>query len=297
MADEGGRLTLALKKITKTRDRGRGEAQTLSGMIKDRKDTLEQAILIAETIYAAGDPVRALHNWIKQEVEILRQPQDLETESNREFKKNLHFWKGLHYLAQNIQSRKEDEHFQVSATGKGTLQNIIAMAKAKLRNKEIKRKDGENLSQFTLTRTRERTLVTNLAVPIGLWLGKEVKGKKTQLSQEEFVDSLKGRLHACEVCLDISQSDSEIEQKTAEFEQKHKRAKNLTNSYVLAEIIGTLDDVEELKAGIEWEMTHGKESALLEEKYPDLDTPNKKWNYLETERSAKKESSMQIAEI
>lgn len=281
LADEGGQLTQALRKITKTRDRGRGEKLTLVGMISERKNTLEAAIQIAETGHESTDPVRELHRLIESEVEILRSPQTLDANQNKQFEKNLYFWKGLHYLAQNIQGRKEEERYQVSATGKGTLQNLVAMAKAKLRNKEIRGKDGSTLAQFGLTKTRERSLLANLAVPMGLWLERDEKGSKMKISHSDFMDSLKTRRDACELCLQISETDKEIESKTTEFEEKRRRAKNITNSYVLSEIIGTLEHPEELAQGLSWEMREPKAAALLTESQPEIDTPVKRWEEIE----------------
>lgn len=283
-SNEGGQLTAALKKITKNKDRNEKERgkQTLTGMISERKQTLEAAIALADRIHGSPEPLKALHREMEEQAEILRAPQNLDPEENVGFEKNLFFWKGLHYLAQNIQSRKEEERFQVSATGKGTLQNLIAMAKAKLKNKDIRRKDGESLQQFALTKTRERSLLSNLAVPLALWLEKDIKGTKTKVSHEDFVSGLKDRLAACEVCLQISENDKDMEKKTAEFEESHRVAKIVTNSYIIAEVIGSLEEPEDMAKGLDWEVKNPKAAALLLEAHPELDTPTKRWAHVQS---------------
>ena len=284
---EGGQLLAALKKITKgktEKEDERGPKQTLTGMIGERKRTLEEAIEISESIHTAKDPLRELHQKMEEAAEILRAPQRLDSEENEKFEKNLYFWKGLHYLTQNIQSRKEDERYQVSATGKGTLQNLIAMAKAKLKNKDIRRKDGGTLQQFGLTKTRERSLLSNVAVPLALWLEKDTKGTKTKITHEEFVGGLKDRLKACEVCLQISEDDQDMEKKTEEFKTAHKKARVMTNSFLIADAIGALEEPKELAAGLAWEMKEPKASAKLAEYRPDLDTPTKRWAHAQSTR-------------
>lgn len=305
-ATEGGQIAKALRKVTKNLHRptkpgekanGRGrEQKPVVPSLLDRRQTLGSAIETAEKIHGAKDPLRELYRAVEQEIEVLRTPQTLDAAQNERFEKNLYFWKGLCYLTQNIQSRKEDERFQVSSTGKATLQNLISMANAKLRNKEIRRqKDGSALAQFSLTKTRERSLLSNLVVPLALWLAKETKGVKTKISHEEFVGGLREKRAAAEILLQVAESDQDIERKTEEFRAERERAKRLTNSFVLEEIISTLENPQDLAKGLTWEMENPTAATRLVESHPELDTPNKRWAHLQNSAGTPKMEGPSVA--
>jgi hypothetical protein len=206
---------------------------------------------------------------------------------NQRLEKNFSFWKGLHYISQNIQSRREEEKYQTSPSGRGTLQNLIAISKAKMLNKDLKGKnpaDGE-LKQFKITATRARSLAPNIGIPIALWLSEKEKGTKTKITQEGFINRLKECLHGCELCLEISKTDKGIEEKLSQFQEEMKDDKNAMNAYIIDLCINMLENEEELKKGIEWQNKNPKKAIELSKSFPEVDTPNAKWTLVNTEKA------------
>jgi hypothetical protein len=185
------------------------------------------------------------------------------------------FWKGVNYLRQNIQSRREPERFQFGGPARGTLQNVIAILNARLAGRKPGEKEQmeskEKLRQFHLTTTRKRTLKNCGAVPMALWLSEAEKGTKKKITHEDLVEKLKERLTACRVCLEISENDSEMEGEIARFRLGMAEDKNALNAFALEQCIYMLEDKEKLAEGLGWINQHPKESKAAFEQ--GIDNP------------------------
>jgi hypothetical protein len=212
---------------------------------------------------------------------FLEKNKELQRIINKRLEKNLSFWKGINYIGQNIQSRREDEKFQVSPTGRGTLQNIIAIVKAKIQGREVsidnsyrKLTENKTLRQFKISKTRARTLTMNAGVPIALWLAQETKGTKTRIDKQTFVDTLKARHKACKVCLELNKKDATIEEKLHQFNEREREDRNAINTHILDQCITMLEDKEALVGGLK--LIDSNRSDLKSSLYstPALDTPN-----------------------
>lgn len=219
----------------------------------------------------------------KYDSTILEQNRKLQRIVNQRLQKNLAFWKGINYIGQNIQSRREAEKYQVSPTGRGTLQNIIAIVKAKIQGREVslntndKHKrlmDNKTLRQFKISKTRGRTLITNAGVPIALWLAKDVKGTKTKINKNEFIETLKARHKACVVCLDLNKKDTTIEEKLHQYNEREKEDRNAINTHILDQCITMLEDKENLVGGLDWINSNRAIASNILKSNPTLDTPN-----------------------
>jgi len=215
--------------------------------------------------------------------DILKENRNLQRIINRRLEKNLSFWKGINYIGQNIQSRREAEKYQISPTGRGTLQNIIAIVKAKIQGREVAiDKDKTNkritedktLRQFKVSRTRGRTLVTNAGVPIALWISKDIKGTKTKINKEDFLETLKSRHKACLVCLDLNKRDTSIEEKLHQFHEREKEDRNAINTHIIDQCITMLEDKEGLTKGLEYINSSRNKLSRISSQNPPLDTPN-----------------------
>jgi len=224
---------------------------------------------------------------------------ELKREVNLRLEKNLSFWKGMHYISQNIQSRREPEKYQISPTGRGTLQNLIAIAKAKLQNKELTgRTIGSTdaiLKQFQLTRTRERTIAPNISIPLALWLSEKEKGTKTKITQEDFVKMLESRHHACILCLNINENDRAMQETLNTFQERELDDKNALNTSIINNCITMLENQEELTAGLRWQNSHPKELAKLGKQHPELDTPIMKIRQVQTKKKTKEIETILLA--
>jgi hypothetical protein len=271
MTHEGGQLAAALQKVARKRGTGAGP-QDLRQTIQERSKTLEAAITLSQRIHEAADPVKETVKAFEEAVSVLRSPHSLKEEDHKGFEENLYFWKGVHYLGQNIQSRGEEGRYQLAATSRGTIQNLIAMAKAKLENRELTTQTGERLSQFSLTRTRERSLIAGAAVPLALWLEKPEKGCKTIITHQQFVAGLQERKEACDICLEIAKGEKDIERKTMDYAERNAWNKKTTNSFVIAEVIGVLEEPKDMTAGIQWAVANPQRAAEIAS-ITEADTP------------------------
>lgn len=220
-------------------------------------------------------------NSLKEANDFLNQNRELQKIINNRLEKNLRFWKGINYIGQNIQSRRENEKYQVSPTGRGTLQNIIAIVKAKIQGREVtldpshkKFVDNKTLRQFKISRTRQRTLVMNAGIPIALWLAKDTKGTKTIINKDDFIKTLQARHKACQVCLQLNQKDKSITEKLHQYNEREREDKNAINTHIIDQCITMLEDKEGLTRGLELINEHRIDIKEITPKDPACDTPN-----------------------
>jgi len=260
--------TQSLKELTK--DEGKHTAKKDAEKIKEALKIKNASTLLLE------------HKGIKtkqEEEQCLENIKQARRYINQRLEKTLEFWKGVNYISQNIQSRREEERFQVTPSGRGSLQNIIAITKARLGDKDaLGAKDSPNASnmrQFKLSTTRKRTIIFNVAVPISLWLSEKERGTKTRITQEEFIKTLESRKRACEVCLDNQGESSDLEGKLEEYRKREKEDKYVINLHILDQCLQMLEDKENLKSGIDLINRDSRLACELSQKDPEADTPNR----------------------
>ena len=276
MEHEGGRLTVALGQISKSAgrerksDKGKPKKST-SAKNETRRDMLEKAIELCEVIYGSPSPTETLKQIIDSQVEILRKPQTLNPEEQGLFKENLKFWQAMHHLTHN--QPNVDEHFEINSFGRATIQNIVAIANAKLENREIVDKNGVRMQQFNLSKTRERAMLSCVTIPLGLWLANDEKGGQKKRSHAEFIQELQTSKNACDIALDITSSDTEIDEKLTDFKIVREKVKFRINTELVGEIINSLNNPADIAAGLDWEIRNPEKAAEIFTKNPEIDSP------------------------
>jgi hypothetical protein len=219
----------------------------------------------------------------EQEQRVLKTLAQFQAAQTKTRGDNLYFWKGIQYISQNIQSRREANIYQVSDSGKGTLQNIVAIAKGKLQNKDISQRTAdlgsgmegatETLRQFLISKTRERAVLTNIGVPIALWLSEEERGTKTKLTKSGFIDLLKGRQYACKICLDMTENDQSLHKKLSDYKMMEEDNKNAINTSVITQCMEMLEDPAALAKSLRWQNQNPTKAEKISKAHPEYDTP------------------------
>jgi hypothetical protein len=268
----GSELPKALDWLNKKASELEAKAKGDKLNLNDTKNALEArnaaTLLLGEKIDSQEEKTKCLENVIKLKNLV----------SNR-LDQTLEFWKGVNYIAQNIQSRREEDKYQITPSGKGTLQNIIAITKSRISEKDAKvLKNNETLGslrQFQISKTRRRSLNFNVAIPLSLWLSAQEKGTKTKITKEDFISTLEARQKSCRVCLDIESMDNKLEEKLHEYRERERDDKYVVNTHILDQCIRMLEDKENFKQGIQIINEHPKAVRLLQEQGQDTDTPNK----------------------
>jgi len=290
----GGKLSTpledAIKWLENSRDKLTISEQQPNTSLTD-PDTLKKVLEIKNVA------TLLLHNkgtkTKDQETKCLDTVKEMRRFVNKRLEQTLQFWKGINYISQNIQSRREEERFQVTPSGRGSLQNIIAITKARLTEKETldprESPNVTNMRQFKLTTTRKRTIIFNVAVPVGLWLSEKERGTKTRITQDEFIETLKSRQRACEVCLsNQNQKDqTNLEEKLEDYRRREKDDKYVINLHILDQCLQMVEDKENLLSGIELINKDPQKVAEYLEKDPEADTPNQIFALFSSKESKK----------
>jgi len=187
-----------------------------------------------------------------QEQKFLESIQNLEKEVASAWKNNYLFWKGLQGIAKSIKARKDSEDFQVSSSGEATLNNMIAIAKAKSENRTAgvfaSQETPMQSKMFQITTIRSRFVHWGVSIPIALWLAKDTKGKVTKINKKDFELALENRIANCQKLL----TTSDLETTLQTFKDSQQEQIRLLNLRVLTNCLLFLQNTNEVPRRMDW---------------------------------------------
>lgn len=253
--------------------------------IKDRKRTLEKVLELMEKIHQDETPIETFKAELDKELDILNLPQDYNPKTTQKLEENLDFWRALTYIGQNIESRRETIEYQATPNGMGTLRNLIAIANAKITGKELQSR------KFKLSKTRAKTLVPNVVVPLALWIQKPIKGVTVLTSHEDVLKSIQERKQACEICIAVSSDRFGLETKANQYKEIEEETTRFLNIKIFEDILEDLGKPEELGKALKWQAQNPEELLKISQSENDPGTPFLRMEQFREERQTPKKTT------